>query len=58
MHLGLNFPWMIVRDNAVDKNGNIFNATYLGVGVNAGAGLLVPVSSRMFFSGSQYARNQ
>ena len=39
-------------DNAADKNGKIFDATYLGVGVNAGAGLLVPVSSRMFFSGS------
>lgn len=52
VHFGLNFPWLNVRDNSADKNGNIFDATYLGVGVNAGAGLLMPVSSRMFFSGS------
>ncbi len=51
-HFGLNFPWLKVRDNVADKNGKIFDATYLGVGVNAGGGLLLPVSSRMFFSGS------
>ncbi len=51
-HFGLNFPWLKVDDNAVDRSGNVFNATYLGVGVNVGAGLLVPISSRMFFSGS------
>ena len=51
-HFGLNFPWLKVRNNAADRNGKIFDATYLGVGANAGAGLLLPVSSRMFFSGS------
>lgn len=51
-HFGLIFPWLKVRDNAADKDGRIVDATYLGVGVNAGAGLHVPVSSRMFFSGS------
>jgi hypothetical protein len=50
VHFGLNFPWLQVRDNASDRDGNIFDATYLGVGVNAGGGLLLPVSSRMFFS--------
>ena len=52
VHFGLNFPWLKVHNNAADKNGSIFDATYLGLGVNAGAGLLFPVSSRMFFSGS------
>ena len=52
LHFGLNFPWLKVYANAADKDGNIFDATYLGLGVNAGAGLLLPVSSRMFFSGS------
>jgi hypothetical protein len=52
VHFGLNFPWLKVRDNAADKNGKIFDATYRGVGANAGAGLMFPVSSRMFFSGS------
>lgn len=52
IHLGLNFPWMKVRNNVSDRNGKYFDATYLGVGANAGAGLLVPVSSRMFFSSS------
>jgi len=51
-HFGLNFPWLKVRDNVADKNRRFSDATYLGVGVNAGAGLLLPVSSRMFFSGS------
>jgi hypothetical protein len=51
-HFGLNFPWLKVRKNAADNNGKIFDATYLGVGANAGAGLLLPISSRMFFSGS------
>ncbi|MEI6614419.1 MAG: hypothetical protein WCL37_05940 [Chrysiogenales bacterium] len=50
VHFGLNFPWLKVYANAADKNGNIYDATYLGLGVNAGAGLLLPVSSRMFFS--------
>ena len=52
VHFGLSFPWLTVSDNAADKNGKIVDATYLGLGANAGAGLLVPVSSRMFFSGS------
>jgi len=51
-HFGLNFPWLKVRNDVADKNRKIFDATYLGVGVNAGAGLLFPISSRMFFSGS------
>jgi hypothetical protein len=51
-HFGLNFPWLKVYADAADKSGNVFDATYLGLGVNAGAGLLLPVSARMFFSGS------
>jgi len=52
IHFGLNFPWLKVRNDVSDRNGKFFDATYLGVGANAGAGLLVPVSSRMFFSSS------
>jgi hypothetical protein len=52
IHFGLNFPWLTVRGNVSDRSGRFSDATYLGVGANAGAGLLVPVSSRMFFSGS------
>ncbi len=51
-HFGLNFPWLKVYDNAADKQGFVCDATYLGLGFNAGAGLLVPISSRMVFSGS------
>jgi hypothetical protein len=51
-HFGLNFPWMKAYHNSADAQGKIVDATYLGLGVNAGAGLLVPLSSRMFFSGS------
>jgi hypothetical protein len=51
-YFGFDFPWLKVYDNAADNRGKIVDATYLGLGVNAGAGLLVPISSRMFFSGS------
>ena len=51
-HFGLNFPWLKVRDDVADRNGKWHDATYLGVGANAGAGILSPVSSRMFFSAS------
>jgi hypothetical protein len=51
-HFGLLFPWLTVRDNVADQHGVIHDATYLGVGLNTGGGLLVPVSSRMFFSAS------
>ncbi len=50
LQLGLNFPWLRVRDNAADREGKIHDATYAGVGANAGAGILAPISSRMFFS--------
>ncbi len=50
IHLGLGFPWLKVRDDVSDANGRLHDATYAGVGVNAGAGIMTPVSSRMFFS--------
>jgi len=52
VHFGLNFPWLKVYDNSADGQGRVFDATYMGLGVNAGAGFLLPISSRMFFSGS------
>ena len=52
LHFGLIFPWLTVHNNSADRNGKIFDATYLGVGANAGAGVLLPVSTRMFFSAS------
>jgi hypothetical protein len=51
-HFGLIFPWLTVRNDVADSRRVIHDATYLGVGVNAGGGLLLPISSRMFFSGS------
>lgn len=52
LHLGLNFPWIKVRDGVADRDGRLHDAHYAGLGVNAGAGALAPVSSRMFFSAS------
>ena len=52
IRLGLDFPWLKVRGDVADKHGSMSDATYAGVGVNAGMGLLSPVSSRMFFSAS------
>ncbi|HEX7502136.1 MAG TPA: hypothetical protein VF451_01840 [Acidobacteriota bacterium] len=51
-HFGLIFPWLTVRDDVADTRGVIHDATYLGIGVNAGGGVMLPVSSRMFFSAS------
>jgi hypothetical protein len=52
LHLGLNFPWIKVRDGVADRLGRLHDAHYAGLGVNIGAGALAPVSSRMFFSAS------
>lgn len=52
LHFGLNFPWLKVRNDALDSKGRRSDATYLGVGANLGGGFLTPVSSRMFFSAS------
>ena len=52
LHFGLNFPWLRVRNGAADATGKSFDATYAGVGANAGAGFMAPVSARMFFSAS------
>jgi len=52
VHFGLSFPWLKVRNDVADKRGKLFDASYAGVGANAGVGLLSPVSSKMFFSAS------
>lgn len=52
LHLGLNFPWLKVRDGVADRDGRLHDARYAGLGVNIGAGALAPVSERMFFSAS------
>jgi hypothetical protein len=52
LYVGLDFPWLKVYDNAADRQGKTVDATYLGLGVNAGGGVLLPISGRMFFSGS------
>ncbi len=52
IYVGLAFPWLKVVDSAAGQDGRLVDATFLGLGVNAGAGLLLPISSRMFFSGS------
>jgi hypothetical protein len=52
VQIGLLFPWLSVRDNVADQRNVLHDATYLGVGLNTGGGLLLPVSSRMFFSAS------
>lgn len=51
-HFGLVFPWLTVRNDVADSHKALHDATYLGVGFNAGGGLMLPLSSRMFFSAS------
>jgi len=47
--LGFTVPWITVKDGAVQ--GYIpYDATYWGLGVNAGAGLAVPITKRLFFT--------
>lgn len=52
VHVGLNFPWLRVRNGVAADDRRRHDAAYLGVGANLGAGLLSPISSRMFFSAS------
>ena len=48
--LGFTIPWLKVKNGA--QQGNLVeDATYWGLGVNAGAGLIVPINSRFFISG-------
>ena len=49
---GLIFPWLTVRNDVADRHNVLHDATYLGIGFNAGGGVMFPVSSRMFFSAS------
>jgi hypothetical protein len=49
--LGLNFPWLTVKNNS-GKDKTVYDSTYLGVGVNAGAGLLLPLQPRLFICAS------
>lgn len=51
-HFGLVFPWLTVRKDVADKHSVLHDATYMGVGFNAGGGVMFPVSTRMFFSAS------
>jgi len=48
--LGLCFPFLIVRDGS-RMAGSIFDASYTGLGVNLGAGLLLNLGHRLFISG-------
>jgi hypothetical protein len=48
---GLDFPWLTVKNNS--SNGNtVYNSTYLGLGANAGAGLMLSLQPRLFLCGS------
>jgi hypothetical protein len=48
--LGLCFPWLVVTDGA--RMGRTVNdATYTGLGINLGAGLLINLGPSLFLSG-------
>lgn len=48
--LGLCFPWLVVQDGS--RMGRTVNdATYTGLGINLGAGLLINLGPSLFLSG-------
>jgi len=47
IQLGFELPWLHVTD-AAERGGVIYDANYLGLGVQAGAGLLIPLNDRIF----------
>jgi hypothetical protein len=47
IQLGFELPWLHVT-NAAERGGVIYDANYLGLGVQAGAGLLIPLNDRIF----------
>ncbi len=52
--LGFDVPWASVNEGA-EKAGFMSDATYLGLGVHTGGGLLTMVSNRVFLmAGAQY----
>lgn len=55
LQIGLTVPWFRVRDGSTYV-GEPRDATYLGLGVNGGLGLLVHVGSSVFISGGAVVR--
>jgi hypothetical protein len=49
VQVGFGLPWLHVRD-AAERGGRIYAANYLGLSVNGGGGLLVPLSPRTFLT--------
>ena len=49
VQVGFGLPWVHVRD-AAERDGKISDANYLGLSVNGGGGILVPVGSRTFIT--------
>jgi hypothetical protein len=49
VQIGFGLPWVHVP-GAAERGGRIFAANYLGLSVNGGGGLLVPMGSRIFVS--------
>jgi len=47
IQLGFEAPWLHVS-HAAERGGVIYDANYLGLGVQAGAGLLIPLGDRIF----------
>ena len=49
VQVGFGLPWLHVRD-AAERGGKIYDANYIGLSVNGGGGLIVPMGSRAFVS--------
>lgn len=53
--IGFNIPWLTVKNGAI-LNKTIKNAAYIGVCLDAGAGLLIHLNSKLFLSGGMIYR--
>ena len=55
VQVGLTVPWFRVRDGST-YIGEFRDATYLGLGINGGLGLLLHIGSSIYISGGALAR--
>lgn len=49
IQVGFGLPWLHVRD-AAERGGKIYDANYLGLAINGGGGLLIPLGPRTFLT--------
>jgi hypothetical protein len=56
LQVGINVPWVTVKDGSLYESLRWTDATYIGLGVNAGAGLCARIGNGIFIAGGPVYR--